>query len=359
MPSKYLLVIATSGRMLAKKLDQLGFKPLVIDIFADQDTCQYACDIRKVQSLAVKEISLAIHELQQLYTINDVVYGSGFEKQVSSLFFLQKQLNLFGNTPEVFKKTQDKPALFEILNKHNFRFPEVSFSRPESGVWLFKPCYSEGGLGIFEDKFEGGSFQQGYWQQYQSGEVMSVVFIADGKHADIMGFNRQWSINLGKGQEYVFSGVCNQARVIQNIQQKIAEWVAVLTAQFELKGLNGIDFIVHQDECYFLEINPRPIASVELYPADLVAAHLGMSSKINSNQKRCQGYQVIYAKADCWIPEQIKWPQWLQDRPKCNTIIYKYQPLCSIIASGVNSDQVLSELAARQKIVENIFQKET
>jgi len=353
------LVIAASGRMLAKQLQQAGFRPLVIDLFADQDTCQIADDIRKVHALTVEEISPAIDELQRIYPVKNVIYGSGFEKHPQTLFFLQDKFNLLGNAPEVFKKAQDKAGLFEVLSKQNIRFPEVSFSRPDSGGWLFKPFQSEGGCGIFVDNFDDNHHQQGYWQQYQPGEVVSAVFFADGKNAEIIGFNRQWSIKLERGQEFVFSGVCNQAEISAKIQRIIAEWVAALTAHFGLKGINGIDFIVHQNQCYFLEINPRPTASVELYPAELVAAHAGWWSKKTIVRNQISGYQIIYAKADCRIPEKIEWSRWVQDRPKCNTIIHKYQPLCSIIASGVDSDQVLSVLAARQKIVENIFQKET
>ncbi len=345
--------------MLAKKLDQAGFQPLVIDLFADQDTRQVACDLRKVDSLAVEEIDPVINDLERLYSVKDVVYGSGFEKQIHSLFFLQKKLNLRGNTPEVFKKTQDKIGLFEVLSKYNISFPEVSFSRPDSGIWLFKPLQGEGGCGVFVDKFDDSSNQEGYWQQYQPGEVMSAIFLADGKGAEIIGFNWQWSVNLGRGQEFVFSGVCNQARISINNQQMIAEWVATLTAHFELRGLNGIDFIVSRNQCYFLEINPRPTASVELYSANLVAVHAGLASRKNILRVQCQGYQVIYAKADYRVPDMIDWPLWVQDRPKCNTIITKFQPVCSVVASGVDSDQVLSLLATRQKIVENIFQKET
>jgi len=352
-------VIATSGRMLAKKLKQAGYRPLVIDLFADQDTSQIADDIRMVHSLAVEDIASAIEELRQLYPVKDVVYGSGFEKQLPSLFFLQKKINLLGNTPEIFKKIQDKEALFETLRKYQIRFPGVSFSRPGSGAWLFKPIQSEGGHGVSFNKHDNVSFQQGYWQQFQPGEGMSATFVADGKCAEIIGFNQQWSINLGSGQEFLFSGVCNQPGISAKNKKIISEWMATLVAHFELKGLNGIDFLVHKDQCYFLEINPRPTASVELYPADLVFMHAENSVKKILTQKLCYGYQVIYAKADCSVPDMIDWPVWVQDRPKCNTIVGKHQPLCSIFASAPKSSQTLSVLASRQKIVENLFQQET
>ena len=43
----YILVVASSARMLAQSARASGFKPLVIDLFADLDTQRYAEDFKQ------------------------------------------------------------------------------------------------------------------------------------------------------------------------------------------------------------------------------------------------------------------------------------------------------------------------
>lgn len=343
--------------MLAQQARQSGFYPLVIDLFADQDTFEISEQVRQVESLTSKDLSLAIDELIKLYPIHDVVYGSGFEKNSQSLFFLQEKLNLLGNSPEVFANIQDKSKLFDFLLENNIPFPDVCFSRPETGKWLIKPQESEGGLGICHDNGCGVVGNTNYWQRYLDGKSMSALFLADGKKADIIGFNRQWTVSHADGQAFVFSGIHNYASLVDQNKHIIVDWLAKLVPHFGLRGLNSVDFILHQGRCYFLEINPRPTASIELYDADLFAAHicssLGHEMKINVNQQHHKGYQVIYVASDFHVPEDIIWPEWSQDRPKSGAIIRKQQPVCSIIASGESSQQVLAKLNTRQSLIEN------
>ena len=53
---EYVLIIANSGRMLAQAAKNVGLKPLVIDIFADIDTRQYAYAFQQVTSLSEQDL---------------------------------------------------------------------------------------------------------------------------------------------------------------------------------------------------------------------------------------------------------------------------------------------------------------
>jgi methenyltetrahydromethanopterin cyclohydrolase len=304
---------------------------------------------------------LAVDDLTKLYPVYDVVYGSGFENNIQSLFFLQEKLNLLGNSPEVFAKVQDKYYLFSFLSENNILFPEVHFFRPELGKWLIKPLQSEGGFGIRNDDGCGIIDNCHYWQRYLEGKSMSALFIADGEKADILGFNRQWTADHANGQAFVFSGIHNYASLSDINKCIIAEWLVKLVAHFGLRGLNSVDFILHQEQCYFLEINPRPTASIELYDANLFGAHvnnlLGHGMEINVDQQNYKAYQIIYAESDFQIPEDIIWPEWSQDRPKSGAIIREQQPVCSIIANGESSQQVLAKLKTRQSLIENTIKQ--
>ena len=343
--------------MLAQLARRAGFCPLVIDLFADQDTFEIAEQVRQVESFTRKDLDLAFEDLTKLYPVHEVVCGSGFEKNSQSLFFLQEKMNLLGNSPEVFARVQDKSNLFNFLLENNITFPDVQFSRPESGKWLIKPLQSEGGFGICHDNGRGIAGNSNYWQRYLEGESMSALFIANGKKADIIGFNRQWTVSHSDGQAFVFSGIHNCVFLSDLNERIIAEWLAKLVPHFGLRGLNSVDFILHQEHCYFLEINPRPTASIELYDANLFGAHvrgsLGQEIDINVDQQDHKGYQIIYAASDFQVPVDIIWPGWSQDRPKAGALIRKQQPVCSIIANGESSQRVLSKLRTRQLVIEN------
>jgi methenyltetrahydromethanopterin cyclohydrolase len=305
---------------------------------------------------------LAVDDLTKLYPVYDVVYGSGFENNIQSLFFLQEKLNLLGNSPEVFRNVQHKSNLFNFLLENNILFPEVHFSRPELGKWLIKPLQSEGGFGIRHENGHGIVDKKNYWQRYLEGKSMSVLFIADGEKAEILGFNKQWTVSHSNGQAFVFSGIHNYASLSDLNKRTVADWLAKLVSHFGLRGLSSVDFILHQKHCYFLEINPRPTASIELYDANVFTAHvsssLGQEVVINADKQSHKGYQIIYAESDFQIPEDIIWPEWSQDRPKSGAIIREQQPVCSIIANGESSQQVLAKLKTRQSLIENTIKQD-
>ena len=56
----FILIIASSARMLAQTARASGFKPLVIDLFADLDTQSYAEDFNKITTLAKQYLKPAV-----------------------------------------------------------------------------------------------------------------------------------------------------------------------------------------------------------------------------------------------------------------------------------------------------------
>ena len=109
---EYILIIAGSGRMLAQAASAAGLKPLVIDLYADLDTQNYAQDFKKIPSLAVEHLAPSVDYFIKRYAVSAVIYGSGFEYYPESLHYLAERLRVLGNTPDVFIRLHDKPAFF-------------------------------------------------------------------------------------------------------------------------------------------------------------------------------------------------------------------------------------------------------
>jgi uncharacterized protein len=354
--SNYIVIAAKSARMLAQAGRNAGMQPLVIDLWGDQDTRLYAEDIQLIPSMDEAYFRPALEYFISKYLATHAVYGSGFEQHPASLKFMQERLVLLGNHPQVFDRLQDKPAFFSLLEHLGIPYPEVSFHTPKhEASWLVKPTQGQGGVGIRRHRCNEKTGQSSYWQKFQEGELLSVLFLADGKRSQIVGFNQQWTISLNEKDEFIFSGIINSTGVTDQQKQQITGWVRQLVLCLSLKGLNSLDFIQHGQQTYVLEINPRPPASMQLYDANLFARHIkacqGELLDFQLSQTGFSAYQIIYAQQDTKIPDGFEWPKNVVDIPIVDSIISKGQPICSIIASGKGPNEVLGQLHKMQRLI--------
>ncbi len=350
---EYVLIIANSGRMLAQAAKNVGLKPIVIDIYADIDTLGYAYAFKQVVSLSEQYLTPAIEYFIQFYGVLPVIYGSGFEYYPQSLGYLNQRLPVFGNTSSTFFKLQNKPYFFTSLDKLSIPYPDISFIPPsDHGKWLVKPMQGQGGLGIRRNSLTEPLGSGDYWQRFQEGTQHSVLFLADKKKVQVIGFNTQWVISLSASQEFVFSGVVNSSGLQNDQKVLITGWLEKLVPLFGLRGLNSLDFIQEGDRFFILEINPRPSASMQLYDADLLTRHIKASQgelidyfPVKSSYS---GYQIVYATEDVIIPEGFEWPDGCMDLPKCGVTCRTGQPICSIIAHQKRASSVMNELKIKQ-----------
>jgi len=402
-----ILIVASSGRMLAQAAKNAGLKPLVIDLFADLDTQGYAEDFRQVKSLAEQDLAPAVDYFVERYAVTHVIYGSGFECCPESLYYLNSQFIMLGNHPDTFVRQLDKQAFFSTLDQLNIPYPEVVFSAPScAGDWLLKSMQGQGGVGIkryhaddnVDDCMDAGGTtprmeeveqrmeqlpramqgaMQGaiaedlvYWQKFQAGTQHSALFLADGQDAQVVGFNSQWSVRLSETEEFVFSGVINSCDLSNEHKAVITDWLKQMVPVFALKGLNSLDFI-HADDCsYVLEINPRPSASMQLYDEGLLGRHIQSyegavgatlvalmpeTGRLKSPPQT--GYQIVYAERDLIIPDQFEWPKWCMDLPKSGNMCRAGQPLCSIIAHQKNLQSVVEQLLTKQQFIINKLER--
>ncbi|MCK5830547.1 MAG: ATP-grasp domain-containing protein [Methylococcales bacterium] len=341
---------------MAKKA---GYDVVVIDCFSDVDTQVDSLECIKVKTLSIKQIEPAFCLLNSRYKLAYAIYGSGFEFYSSSLKFLHQKIKVLGNTLEAYSAIQDKTFFFSKLKQLNIPFPDISFQAPEyNDGWLVKPMRGEGGLGIKKYKGLVESSETCYWQRFINGISMSVLFVSDGSSFEICGFHKQLITSVGEF-DFIFSGIISQPELNDKVKSQLNVWIASLVTEFSLKGLNSIDFILKNDCCYILEINPRPSASMQLYNDGLIDKH--MSSSLQnalgsiSNLKEYRAYQVVFAETDTIINNDIQWPEWLVDRPHDGSLIHTGLPICSIIARDESEQQILDKLLLKQQLVKQLL----
>jgi len=357
-----ILIVATSGRLLAQLVKKSGFTALVIDCFADLDTQSSAKQVVAVKSLGLLEVKEALGVLKKKFIIEQVIYGSGLEKQQKTLQFLDQNFTVLGNSFSVFSAIQNKQSFFSKLKQHSILYPEVSFQAPiDNTNYLVKPLAGEGGIGIKRYIAGTDDYSDCYWQKYHQGIAKSVLFVANGTEYKIIGFHKQYVTKIANN-EFVFSGVINQLEKNHELINVITGILERLVTEFSLKGINSLDFIENAGKFHVLEINARPSASLNLYNSELISIHINSclsNSRVNniSPLKDYRAYKIIFSEVILTINKAVEWPGWIVDRPQVGSIINTGEPICSIIAGGKNEQQVEDLLLSRQQQLMNLINR--
>ena len=356
-----VLIVANSGRMLAQAARDAGYIPLVVDLYADQDTQAMSAKVFQITGLNQQYLLPVLKVIKQEYVVDHACFGSGLEAYPESLSALSNAFNLSGNIPSVVQKVQDKVVFFSILKRLAIAFPDTVFSAPDDdAAWLVKPMQGQGGLGIRHRIREDDFHDNVYWQRYIEGVPGSVLFLANSCQSHIIGFNTQWCRRDDDQHAFLFSGVINQSPLNEFQQQTVAEWLDLLVSELGLTGLNSLDFMVQGDKVLVVEINPRPSASMQLYDmGGLMAAHMdSLAGLIHRRSYRLDGfcaYQVVFAGRDLVVPNAICWPDQAVDLPGPGLHIKQGLPLCSLIVRNSTVEVLLQTLNATREKIFQIF----
>jgi len=336
--------------MLAQAARKINLVPIVIDLFADQDTQDIAEKVVCIDALSLVKVQKVVLDLMTKYDIKLVLYGSGLEANIDVLFWLEGLFLLHGNSAQVHQRYCNTQAFFKHLEQLNIPCPAISFDRPiNAQEYLIKSAQNSGGVAL---RYCDGNLQEGeYYQQFQKGRAASVIFLAEKQSITIIGFHRQWTVSE---VDFSFAGIIKQMNVPVRISKAVRSWLEKLITVYALKGLGSLDFIWDGEQCYFLELNLRPPASMLLYPElNLLAAHMMQESLSKPAKLTVRALQTVYAKTDCEIKNSVNWPEWAADRPQKSVRIKENQPICSIMADGKTVGQVEERLQNRKSFIQN------
>lgn len=350
-----MIVAANSGRYLAESARRGGFQVAVADCYADRDT--HAVAGRVVHAAPARPAGLAaaaasLHPRGQARP--RLVWGSGFEAHPHLLGALGHRFELAGNPPGVVALLSQPRRLFRLLESLGIAHPEVRFEACARPGWLCKQAGGSGGLGVWRaNEAPAAARPDAYWQRRVSGEPFSVTFAADGRHAAILGLNALASRPLGP-RPHVYQGAVSGFTPGRRACRRLQGYVDRLTRAFGLRGINGIDLLLDGGEPLFLELNPRPPATTELYEADFpagaVAAHVQASEgrlPAFRGASAIRGCRVLYASRALQAPATA-WPEWVKDRPVPGTALCPGEPVCTVHAEGTTAATVERLLLQRQ-----------
>ena len=363
------LIIARSGRALAVSAKRAGYNVHVIDCFADEDTKSFSESVHQLQyhcdGFAEKQLLEQSREVISRHPNIKVVIGTGFETIPDLLEKLSEFVPVLSNSKNTVVRLKEPVSFCEILNRNAIKHPDISLSRPiDSKKWLIKKVAGIGGGHVhWLEQACSESESDCYYQEYISGVVSSVVFLANGSHANIVGFNQQLQSDQFADMPFLYQGAVSVNVTSDNHKHVIEEIIKKITEKTGLTGLCGLDYIVDDTgDIYVLEVNPRPPSTFELHESEqsLFAAHLAcfdgrLVDYERENIENLRGYAILYAKQDVQISNRINWPKYVKDRPSSGNEIPAKFPVCTVHAQDNSIDKVKALLFNRLDQIESII----
>lgn len=296
-------------------------------------------------------------------------YAGGLENRPATIARLAGAGTLLGNDAATVRAVRDPGRLFAVLRDAGLPHPRTVSPAPgrapRRGDWVWKRRRSGAGLGVCPAPPGSRGAPGAYLQEFVAGVPASVVFLADGVDARLIG----GSLMLVGCRELGARGFLYGGSIAGPVDDwlppaargQLAAAAAMLTRRFGLVGINGIDFVLRDDIPLILEVNPRFTASAELLEEqsgrNLFDLHLGACAGVlpaagaavpvrggegrpraiqaGRRPPRFLGKGILYAGR----PVRAGDPRRLaaigcRDLPEAGEVIEAGEPVCTVIATG-------------------------
>ena len=344
-----VLLVGVSTRSMAQSATAAGYEVISLDYFGDRDQPAgarvYALGRDFHLPLTHASLAKAAHQLAPEADV--VIFGSGVENDLALAESCRGYL-ILGNALEAVKKVRGLHLLKEVLSTTKVAVPETRFvgdPLPLTGQWLVKDLSRSGGTGV---AWWDGKTVPRQWQilqRWMDGLLYSATFLADGQHAVLLGMTRQYAgvPELG-ATEFAWCGNVAPLFCLE-LEKEILKAAECMTQAFELRGLNGIDFILKDGTPFLLEVNPRFPSSTELL--ERVRGVNAFQLHVEACQGQLPSFQpifgrrlafgkgILYARKTLRIRDASNWMECdIADVPQDGEKIFKGDPICTILASG-------------------------
>ncbi|HSW26497.1 MAG TPA: ATP-grasp domain-containing protein [Burkholderiaceae bacterium] len=366
-----IAVAALSARTLAEAAAREGIGAVALDLFGDCDT-RYAASqwisIGKPDALCIDAGGFldALQTLARRGQVQGWLAGAGFEGRCELLEQGAACLPLLGTAAADVRRVRDPASFFGFLRSHGIGHPPVRHdAAADTAGWLSKDAGASGGWHIHRaiDAVGGAASPLRYWQREVRGTAMSATFIANGRDAVLLGHNEQIVRTVG-ARPFVFCGVCGPVPVSAAVAREVDVAVRALVAAFGLRGLGSLDYMLDGERVWVLEVNPRPPASMALYPevsgTGVLRAHLRacLHDQLPAPPRPAAGVggsEIVYAPRalrldDAAAAALAAWPG-AHDLPHAGTPFEAGDPLCSVTARGPDAESVKIGLARQRDAV--------
>jgi len=282
-----LLIAGIHTRPAVASAKRLGYYISAVDYFGDMDLRIIADELR---SIVVQEPGKSCGRISENYSDEKLIaLAEEVEADytiLTSTLELERS-NILGNPTKKIKKLKNKAyQLRKLKSIVNIPSTEICKTREEAieiaknlgFPVVVKPASGAGGRGIVYARKpeEIPEYEEEYiLQPFIAGRSFSISLVSTGrraraitsalqilgfKHCNISGFTYCGSLSPYPAPEEAFN---------------LAEAVAT---KLKLIGWNGVDFVEHRGEIYFMEVNPRFQGTLDVveraYGINIVDAHI-------------------------------------------------------------------------------------
>jgi uncharacterized protein len=360
-----LVVAGMSVRALAESARQAGWDVVALDLFGDLDTRRASrrwLRIGEPADLAIdpQRLRTALAEASAEPGVVGWVAGSGFEADPSLLACGEPhRLPLLGMDADAVAAVRDARRFFAVLDRHALPHPPTVFAPPvPAHGWLAKRAGGSGGWHIRDAAALGAPSPDTYWQRLQPGTPMSALFVADGRRARVVALNRLLVQPVG-GHPHVYAGAIGPIADAA-LHEAAERALEALVPAFALRGLGSLDFIAAHGRPWWLEVNPRPSASMLLHaqawPEGLVHAHVQavqgrLPAAAPCHRPGVRGHRIVFAphagRLDAAQAARLADCTDCHDLPAGPAQFARGEPVCSVSAEAADADAVNQRLRQR------------
>ena len=351
MNNNPLIIVGASARAAAFSAHRAGYAPYWLDQFGDEDLR------RRFPGSVISGYPKAAVELIAGAPDAPFLYTGAMENHPDVLEQLCAQRKLLGNPKPACLRIRDPSILYDALRRNGIACPEIRIvagSAAENRYdWLIKPLRSAGGIGTGH---YGGQpvDKRHYLQEYLQGDSFSAVYVGSQGGCRLLGVTRQL-VGLPEFHAGEFS-YCGSIGPLELNDADNGIWRhmgEVISREFKLMGLFGIDAIKYRDRIYPVEVNPRYTASVEVLELALgcqaIRFHCdACTNRLPGIDKREAGHLV--GKAILFAPEDFNFTGCVQDGftvadiPARGTAIKRGQPVLTVIVTGNSISSITQSL---------------
>ena len=363
-----LVVAGLSVRALAESARQGGWAVIALDLFGDADTrraSRHWAPIGKPSDMRI-DPALLREELQRAARhprVDGWVPASGFEGAPELLAAGGTALPCLAIEPCGMKQVRDPATFFGALDRHRLPHPRIAFDAPaDPAGWLAKRAGGCGGVHIrpaanwLADP--ASRHADSYFQRCQAGTPMSALFIANGERFRLVALNRLivravWPL------PHVYAGAIGPVSD-ERLEQAVDRALSVLVPEFGLRGLASLDFLADESGAHWLEVNPRPSATLQLHagawPDGLLRRHVdavrgGLPATAPRRGPGVRGHLTVFADrlglvGGTAAHHALDAPH-VHDLPAPGTRFARGEPICTVSAEAGNVDDALRLLDAR------------
>jgi len=368
-----ILIMGVSVRAMAESAVVSGYQVVGLDAFCDLDL-QALCECYSLRRDYHSRFSAeALFKASRELSFDAAAYTANLENHPDIVGRMAKNSVLLGNPKKVLKRVRHWPSLFTALNQAGFKTPETLYPgdgrKPDLAKgWLVKPIHGGGGhrMAYWQD---GKKLSRGCMlQEYIPGISCSAAFVSNGIEAVIIGITEQLIglADLG-GRDFYYCGnlmplhTGKGANYDLQILDQVQRIATLLTREFGLVGVNGMDFILTGGLVCLLEVNPRYSASMELieraYQLPVFDIHVSAissgalpdfdsASKITAHD-RYFGKTILYADKDGQAPDTRAWMErGIRDVPHPGEELLRGKPICTVLADGMTRNECYARLTA-------------